>query len=303
MSKSKQKSVMKIELEPLLTRLGVLERKRVVIEINNLPDHDISNYRGAETADYFFRQSWNFSSMFDMVFDLRFMQNRILSDDDLSEIRRKFRIGSDTSVKLLQELFDRNENVFNEYGFEVDSLDDFRLKAIRLAYIDNANRRAWYEGAFTGDNASIDPMTWRIYSLVDVVGTPTFIETVWKAILGESFMLHRRGDYRLSHFLAYTAFESFVNASLEWSEESIRLKESVNELFAARFSSLDKHQLYTSTIHQIDEFKSRRNDVAHGSSVGRVSQLESREALEFVLVLVMSYEFKLRTFEELQRLI
>ena len=50
-------------LPKILTALGVIQNKRVLIKIDNTPDYDISEYLREIDTDYYFHNHWSFEEI------------------------------------------------------------------------------------------------------------------------------------------------------------------------------------------------------------------------------------------------
>ena len=49
-------------IEQLLYFFGIIEKERLLIEIDHMPDYDLSTYQRDITTDYVFMNKWRFSN-------------------------------------------------------------------------------------------------------------------------------------------------------------------------------------------------------------------------------------------------
>jgi hypothetical protein len=289
-------------LQRLLVSLDILRTKEVIVRINNSPDYDISQYRREEDTDYYFNNSWDFSSHAQFVVDIDFIETKLFHYDHLRAASVEFRVPFDemNHTKFINDMYFVSKDWFYDSGFETD-IDQFKLHHLRSGLIDNIKKTFSYEGSFRGNYETIDPIDWGIYSLIEITGIPDATDSFYKEIIGESYVLNRENKNKLSYFLAYSAFESFVNLELGTTNDERRLKEKVNELYKKKFANLNKHQIYCSVINMYDPFTNSRNNIAHGTNSIMVSNDELNKAFLFVLIMITSYNFNCNSFDELYK--
>jgi len=287
-------------LQKLLVKLGVLTAKKLIIKIGNTPDYDISEYQREIDTDYFFNNSWDFSNELQSVVDISFIENKLYHYDDFDRASKELNLFFDKEnhTQFLNDIYSTNSNWFIENGMEPD-IDQFKLHTLRKSSIDNVSRRIYYEGSFLGNHETFDPIDWGLYSLIELIGMPQGSDKFYKDLIGESFILHNENKNKLSYFLAYSAFESFINSGLGTVNDERRLKEKITELYRTKFPQLERHQIYTSVMNKYDSFTANRNNIAHGTNSISILNEEVVSALFFILTLINSFEFSCSTFDEL----
>ncbi|MDD2982081.1 MAG: hypothetical protein PHQ74_01720 [Crocinitomicaceae bacterium] len=289
-------------IDKILIRLGILTTDNVVIKINNNPDYDITEYRRNVVANYFFNNFWDFSSKYKSIVDINILDNHIFHFDTLQSLSKEYEIeyneGNDCDF-LLQVLI-QNKDAFelNSFGTEVN---DFELHNLRIRTIDNLKGRIYYEGSFQGDSSDIEPLDWGVYSTLGLNAIPNDIDNLpfYKSLLAESYLLLKEKKFKLSYFLTFSAFESFVNFELGGNDEPDRLKDKFKELFGSKFIVLNSHQIYTSIMSMYDNYTSNRNTIAHGRNEIIIDQEMVKSSLLFILTLISTYELNSLTFDDL----
>lgn len=289
--------------EKILTKLGILTKEELIIRINNHPDYNLTKYKKEIVSDYFFHNSWDYSEKFNSIIDVCILRNDIFHFDTLQTLSQQYRIEfnekTDNCDFLLQVQKKDNE-AFVKYGFRTE-VNDFILHRIKIRSIDNLKKCIYYEGSFQGDSSDIEPLDWGVYSTLKVTAVPKKIDTqpFYKLLIAESFLLLIENKFKLSYFLTFSAFESFVNYELGGNEEPVRLKDKLKELFCNKFNALGRNQIYTSVMSMYDTYETNRNSIAHGRNELIIDAEQVRISLLFILTLISSFEFNISTFDVL----
>lgn len=284
----------------LLASLGILTTKRTIIKIDINPDYDISKYQREEDADYYFNNFWDFSNELSSVVSIEFIENKLFHFDDLERTSEEYNLpfNGEDHLEFINIINSLHKSWFSENGMETD-IDQFKLHHLRISSIDNIKKKLYYEGSFFGNHETFDPIDWGIYSLVELKGLIQDSSKFYKDLIGESYLLQIESKYKLAYFLAYSAFESFVNKELNKENDERRLKEKISELFRTKFPQLERHQIYCSVMSFYDEFTENRNNIAHGINEISISKENIQSALLFILTLITCYEHDITTFENL----
>lgn len=284
----------------LLASLGILTTKRIVIRIDNNPNYDISKYQVGDDADYFFKNFWDFSNEFNLVVDIEFIDTKLFHFDDLERSSAEYNLpfNREDHLKFINKVNSLHKSWFSKNGMQMD-IDQFKLHHLRKISIDNIKKKLYYEGSFFGNHETFDPLDWGIYSLVELNELTQDSSKFYKNLIGESYLLQIESKYKLAYFLAYSAFESFVNKELNIKNDEKRLKEKITELFRTKFPQLERHQIYSSVINFYDGFTENRNNIAHGLNEISISKETFQSALLSILTLIYCYEFDIKTFEDL----
>jgi hypothetical protein len=291
-------------LENLLATLDILSFDKQIIRIDNYPDYSISEYKGGIISDYFFRNSWNFVDKYQMLIDAEFQRNTIFHSDNLQDLSCEYKLEYNNlsdNCDFLLEIFNRDEDSFSVHGYRVDtSVGDFKLHNLSIHSIDNFSKKLYYEGSFLGDNSDIQPIDWGIYSLLKITAISKEIVNLpfYKSLLSESYLLYKENKFKLAYFITYSAFESFINYQLD-SDDKGRLKDKITQLYKTQFLQLEKHQIYGSIINAYDDIEKDRNVIAHGRNQITISKEKSYSVLLSFLILIVTFELKSETFEDL----
>ena len=301
----KQKFSNSIEIEHFLIALGILHKEKIFIQIDNHPDYDLSEYRRDETANYFFSNSWDFRAIYQSVLDFEFSDSYVLHADQLTELGEEYNIPINYTGMDVPRFLDKvrriNEEAIEAHAFPTD-LDQFKLHHLRKRSIDNIRGRLYYEGSFIGSSNEVDATDWGIYSLSEITAIPlsTRFNSFFNELISEAYILLIEGKWKLLYFVAYSAFESFVNERLSTGDEKQRLEERLKMLFKIKFPDIATHQIYTTLLNDYEGFTRIRNTIAHGRGSIHISKSMLKELFYFILVLFGSWELSLRTFTDLQ---
>ena len=111
----------------------------------------------------------------------------------------------------------------------------------------------------------------------------------------------------LAFFILFSAFECFINSELKTpnsdEEKGGRLGGKFEELYEKRFSGLSGHEIYLGIKPKFDRIKKARNAVAHGKKSHPISNDLLEETYYFVLILILSYQYNVSTFQDLKELL
>lgn len=293
-------------IEKILTHFGIIKQEKVIIKINHEPDYNISEYMREQDSDYYFYKYWDFRREFNSVVEIRITDKYIVHYDNFKHLSSEYKIPFPTYdecsflMDVLNEDVDALDN--NTLGTETDN---FKLNNLRIKSIDNLDGRIYYDGSFTGSSYEINPVDWAVYSVINISAVPLEIDDMafYNSLLAESYVLLKEKKYKLSYFLLYSAFESFINYELGKEEEEGRLKDKINELFCLKFPNLSRHQIYTSIIMLFDSYTNNRNDIAHGRSTIDVDHKIVEKSFLFVLTMISSFLLNISKFEDLKTIL
>lgn len=285
----------------LLSRLGVLKLIDKFIDIDLMPDYDLTDYDKYTLNTYFIRQKYNFINEFSSLFYASIENISIFSWDDILNYMKKndLQLGQKRSISDVLNLIPQ-EKIDCINSFDPNDLDDFKLNSIKIDFINNIKHELVIQGAFLGDSYSIDPVGWGLVSNLKLLGIPKNLNgKLYLELLAESYSLLQSGNNKLSYFLLYTAFESYINVNANPSNDSVRLKDSFKKLFKNNFDVTNANdiQVYSSIIGYFDGFYKKRNDIAHGRTVVSVSGEELNDFLIFVLTVIVANENSIQSFK------
>ena len=288
----------------LLESLNLIENNTYIIKVNLDPDFDIINFDRHNDKDYYFYNSLKFQENHNFIIDCSFLKQFILTGDTLDDIEENEDIlftdkeNVDLSIKELEDL---NEDLLDTYSFPLD-FDGFKLNAIKVKFINNTEKKIYYEGSYFAASVNIYPDFWDMFSYVNMTSIKKNHQQFYKDLIGESYILKLEGNLKLSLFTLYSALESFVNYKLNDNTE-IRLKDGIAKLFQIENNCKDltKNNLYSSIINKLIELKNIRNTIAHGKNNILVLEEELDEYFVIILTFIISIEFKWANFEEITK--
>lgn len=288
----------------LLNSLEIIEYHQQFIKITNLPDPDFFPYEAGTSADFYFRNFWDFTEDFETVLEAEIDSSRIYTADCLNEISKESGINftyTDRSIgKLLQSVYQESPKLLEEHGFDTE-FDEFQLRALAVFSIDNLEKRLNYEGSFYGSSYEMDSDYWSVYALTTLVTVPLSIQWAWfyKSLVAESYTLLLAHNYKLAFFLLFSALDSFVNDAGGTQPQAGHLKDKLRDLFGHKLGDLTKHQIYSGLAGDFERFKDWRNNIAHGNEYLDLSLENVQDAFVFVLTLMLTYETGAGDFKDL----
>jgi len=288
-------------LSKLLTKQNILIKETKIVRIDLFPDYNQIPYERSSVENLIFENSWSFSELYRDIFKISFDKQFIFDHDSIQKLShlvygRAF--SEDQSEKVLTEAYGKKRNDFNDYKI-APSFDDFELYSLIIKQVDNNNRKVLYKGTYMGHTSDIDNGWWNLYTTASIIGVPIQeINEFYKELFIESYILFNDNKMNLAYFIAYSAFESYINSKFEDSQSG-RLKDKIKDLFAETVPNLTGHQVYSSIIGQFDSYTSKRNIIAHGREKITITKEEYYNLLLFCSLLVNSYETGSNTFADL----
>ncbi|MCC3215545.1 MULTISPECIES: hypothetical protein [Chryseobacterium] len=289
-------------IDDILAKLGILITKKLIIKIDHEPDYEISEYTREREKEYYLQNFWNFKNKFNSVVEAEVLENHILHYDNFIQLSEEYNIPfcNDEECEFLLDVLKKDNDALIVYGFGTDA-GNFRINNLRIKSIDNLKARVHYDGSFYGSSYEINQNDFAVYSILYVNALPLDIDSMpfYYSLLGESHLLLKEKKYKLSYFLLYSAFESFINYELGRDEEEGRLKDKLNELFCLKFPNLGIHQIYTSIITLFDKYTLDRNSIAHGRNMIDVDDVTVKKSFIFVLTMISAYLLNSSKFDDL----
>lgn len=289
----------------LMKRLGLVEDVFELRQIDHHPDYDYSEYLGPNTQTYFFRDYQPFPKQLHSVYATEILESKILHYDDLKAISKEFSLkclpDDDNLLDKLSPFVEANPELLDHYGYS--DLTQFKPRQLEIVTIDNPERRLVLQGSFEGDSYGISQADWAFYAIIKFRGfrlSPNK-EQFFKQLLIESYLLHLKGDNRVSFFLSYSGLEGFINRKLNSEKISDRISGKLSDMFRqeAPGIELNRHEIYSHVVNDFNNsLTDMRNEVAHG----RLNQIGAEQSLHMLvcaLIIVCSIEFKTDKFENL----
>lgn len=204
------------QIEKELVSLDILRIETLIIPIKNTLDEDLSNhYSRGVINTYTFKNYWNFSGLYDYVFDVSPRDVYLFHSDSLSEIALELnlnydpRINSTEQVEFLNKARAADSDVVRMHSMD-EINDEFKIHCLLSDKIDNVEKEWIYKGNFDGDEFYIDSTDFGIYSEIEVKAIDRNLE-LYKFIIAESYLLFQQKNYKLANFLLYTVVENFFS--------------------------------------------------------------------------------------------
>lgn len=295
----------------LMESIDIFRNHRAFICLDHNPDYNITPYQGSMFADYYFNNSYKFPCNYSSVYDVSIHKVGIYHADDFDFLKKQKRFshlknitenGEDTLNACLEIEIQNGDDsdFFEHFGFGTE-VNQFKLGEVNFSGADITRKRYSISGNFVGDSSDIDPIDWAIYAEVEFWGLESsdFEEEFYSDLLVKSYNAYLEKDYRMSFFLAYSAFEGFINQNLSSGKEEERLSDKLSKLFKNRFNDISRHQIYTTIIK---DFNGRltflRHDIAHGRK-SDFTEDTTREMLIISLLFISSYQNYADKFSDL----
>ena len=247
-------------------------------------NHDITEYDKGTTKDYYYK-----------------------SELDLSE---KFAYCLHTAY--LDAGFDPHESgelqdaLNEEHHGKITALEGHSNLRMRQMVIEGSVR------ASSMDFGILD--TYPCYAKISVLGIPAKTElTIFQELVLEAYALQHENNERVAFFTYFTALEALVSAKLaviakglfeelHYALEHLPLEHKVRVIFkhyaGAKFAKLP---IYSELQGLLSDVKKKRNDLAHGKTVVKISDDDVVDILCVILVLVGYTEVKLDTFVKIRK--
>lgn len=289
-------------IEELLNLLGIVTYNEVFILINNQPDYDISEYQREVFSNYYFHNSWGFNHLFQSILTVDFLKKYIIHAEDINNLSKEYKVPYDyedrDTGEFLMKVHTKDKDAIDIFGGGTE-VGELKLNHLRVSSIDNIGGTINYKGSFGGDSSDIESVDYGFYSLVRITGIPNEITYLgfYKSLLAESYILYKEKKLKLAYFVAFSAFESFINANVS---RKMNMKQKIKELFTGNFLNLEEDQISSSfEPHFFDSFEQKRNTIAHGKGKEVITKEEVENAFIFILSLISVFEFKCSTLNEL----
>ncbi len=285
----------------LMESIGLLRNHREFICLDHSPDYDKTPYQGVIGTEYFFDNSYRFPFGYSTIFDVEIHQVGIYHSDNFKELKnlKRFTLLKGTvedGVETLNACLDidlqkgKGSDFFEGYGFGTD-VNNFKIENVACSGVDLTRKQYSISGNFFGDSYDIEPMDWAVYAEVELWGLESseFDEEFYSELLVKSYHAKLDKDYRMSFFLAYSAFEGFINQNFHSEKEEERLSDKLSQLFKDRFGDISKHQIYTTIVNNFKKNLTQlRHDIAHGRK-SDFNEGTAREMLVISLMFISSY--------------
>lgn len=289
-------------IERLLRKLELIKDSYHYWEVSISADNDL--FPGRQSFDtFYFKNNWPFGRLFEAVLEVEITDNNIFTLEDIREMSRETGIyfsGRVADIADFLSLAEQHESdVMESYGFGTE-LDQFNLQCMRVAAIDNLRKKIIYEGTYEGDDY-FEGTDGILFSKAAIKAVPITIHLreFYYSLLAESYLLYLQGNWKLSYFTLYSAFESFINDKSDDPAKEERLSDRITSVFKARFTELGKHEIYTNIKGEFVEFSNTRNSIVHGRDDFEIFRVDLHKKFIAVLLFIAAYEFRYMSFEQI----
>lgn len=232
---------------------SILKQSKYIFKMDFFPDFDYTDYKKGIPQTYYFHDEIDFSHLFSDIIRYEKLEPHIFSPYEKPDFLEEY----------LCEITIDKTNVLKENEVPTD-FDSFKFQKAKIYSIDNINKKINYdctcitEGNFLGDDIV------NIYFTTKLCGVVKDITSfdLYKQLIVDSYRKYLNKDYRMAFFLMFSAFECFINSSLNSDDEEKRLVEKKNELFKSKFPILNINEINSSV--DMKKYEKKRNDIAHG---------------------------------------
>lgn len=311
-----------------LTKLNIcnniIERKEVILKTNFNVNLDFTDFDRYVQQPYFFFDAWSFKHLYNKVFtaeikDTFFVIDTIQSSDDYIELSDQFLLKyayepeTDELLTFIHEhARDTGKSIYDYFEgciSDNDSLQlnrNFHIKAIDIVSINNNTRNIAYHGSFFTDDVGFEYIH-HLYTILEITCSKTK-KPFYKELLLEAYSLMQEGNYKMAYFVAYTAFENFVNVKSGEALEAKRLSDKFKDAYNKHpnIQNFSSHESYRQLINNIDYYTHIRNSIAHGQDNQHIWNDEcnvkiATEMYIYTSICIICYEKGLRNFKELKK--
>jgi hypothetical protein len=270
------------------------------LQIDITPDYNITPYQRGDAA-YYFRSEWNFAGKFSYAISISIEDSRIYTETDINHLSEEFKLTKfeedGTYSKFLSELRTLDIEQLYSYGFPTN-FGQVELQTLRINSIDNVAKKVLYEGSYLADAGEVEMGFFPFYSYIAVKAVPLQMDSFYKDLIAEGYLLFLQGNFKLSYFLLYSAIENYIK------QVDSTLKGQITQLVAK--IGLKRFGVEGSTIFKefIENMKGKdkiRNDIAHGNHFLEISRSTVLHLLDNSLVLICSVELNITELRDLHR--
>lgn len=284
-------------LERLFIDREILKKEDRIIIIDTNPDDSIVKFRNDATKEYYFINSFSFEPYFRSLIKVQFKDKWIYSPLLLQEAIKTESIKYSCTNNFEEDLNWVNKKrpdffELNEYKND----NEFKLRELRVQHIDNKDQKFYYEGGFYSEGYNNEIM---VCAKVNMIGINKDKDCFYENLLGESLLLLNNQDYRMAYFIAFTAFECYINYAGGTEDKNSRLSEKINILFKRQLGDLSSNEIYCAVFNDFAHFESLRNNIAHGKKSEEVTEKDVREFLLFCLIMIELFAKKSKYFQDL----
>ncbi|MBS6574749.1 hypothetical protein [Parabacteroides goldsteinii] len=290
------KELYKVDVLILLTKLDILTAIDIIEKLNIEVDDDVSGYVGRESKNYYFKNKFSFQPYSTYLIKAEILASRVYSqsllESDVDNSNNYFCLEGKGLTENLKEIDTIDKGFFENNGCSIEAVNDFSLHKLRIRNIDNIKKDLYYEGTCYGNMLDIGDITsdWDVFSKISLLGIKNNISEFYKELLSESYMLYENENYKLSFFIAFSAFECFVNVKGNMQDEQLPLIDKITNLYKWQFPDLSNNEIFQSIMPHHNKLTDIRNKIAHGKAKVCIRKREAEQCLKHVLIMILAYE-------------
>ena len=287
-------------LTNMLVKLDIVKYVSRYVQINYDPDYEILEYT-REDSNYYFKNAFDFEGDYQIVLGADISEGIVFQYDKLEDLLNEHELDIDLNPEdfssFLSEMAGREPELLMGVGDE-PKFEQFNLHCLRITYIENIAKQIGYDGSFFGYDSAIRDID--VYAELELKVVPHFPkDDHYKTLLGEAYLLYLQGNYKLSSFILFTAFDNFIEQFYGNPGERIHLEDKFRKVFKRKFKNLKRHNIYSQIAGNFKSFENLRNDIAHGNHHGPIYRQQLKERFLITLIMILTYTFSYSDFQKL----
>lgn len=281
-----------IFLSDMLRKSELLIEKKFLIRIDIFPDSELLPYENGTFNRYVFSSNYSCKNKFDMVYKSCFEKLFLFDNDSIMEICNDLDIDNTLDEESILNLaYTMNREVFDNYKFDYERWEEIEFYKINITGIDNFEKKINYQGAFWGHTDSIDNGYYYFYSFINILGTlKNNNRKIFHDLIIESYSLFIEERFKQSFYIAYSAFENFINEkyynNFPSQDRNIRLEQKIILIF----NNNSSNEIFDFLKNNLKKYTNTRNDIAHGNNTNKIEKKHVVNLLNLVLSTIISYE-------------
>lgn len=278
-------------LNEIMKKKNLLVDKSFFIQLDNFPDYDLLPYINNTFNRYIFSNRYKFENVSQMVYKAKLSNFVLFDNDSIDGMCAELNINNSLeNEKKLTIAYKQNQEIFNEYKFDYESWEEIEIYKYEITSIDNFSKEIKYQGAFYGHTDSIDNGYYNFYCILNIYSALNINRKIYDDLIIESYNLFIEKKYKQAYYIAYSAFENFINdqfyKSLPNEKKNLRIKDKIDKIYLNNYSN----EFYHFLKQNLKNYTNKRNDIAHGNTTKSITKKEAINILNLVISIIYSYE-------------
>lgn len=319
---------------------GMVVQKHIIAQLMCDFDYDMNGYEKGRDQYHFFTGAYSLSGITNKVYDVKVgdiyfaTDNMIASDAFINQKaifqEEHFYVPSADEVLTESLMIDpeyRDIDLhpdLDEYFFENSTLDssNFKFTKFEIIGLDNVKSEIKYHGTLYGDSYGLNTVENRqAYMQLSLECTALNLP-FYKELLLDAYSHYQSSNYKMCAFLAFTAFESFINitsdlryqndsSAIKPSEEKDSLLNKFIEVFKSKqvdeknFNTFDSFAKLK-TFFNSKQLTKTRNAIAHGTEdyclwKYNEGEVHAKNIYVFTSLVILCYENSLKDLNAFER--